>query len=324
MLNVVDLSRVDLNLLVLFEAVHEERHVGRAAEKLCLTASAVSHGLRRLRQLLNDPLFLRTPKGVVPTARAAELAGPICGALAQVRSVISTAAPFDPATSTRRFVIGAPDAVSAVVLPPLLDALRQAAPGIAISIRQLLAEQGQDGSPEHAWRPAFAELDAREIDIAIIPGPTAPDRFFRQHLYDEDFVVAVRAGHPLAKGLKLANYCDAQHLVVSATGDPYGFVDGALSQVGRTRRTTLTVPNFMFALSVLAVTDLVGAVPRSFAERHAKTFGVVALEPPLMLGKFSLNAVVPKPAMMDAGVAWLCGLLLEPGRPRPGRRSRSS
>src|SRR6185436_14718837 len=112
MLNRIDLSRADLNLLVLFEAVLEERHVGRAAERLNLSSSAVSHGLGRLRRLLNDPLFLKTPKGVVPTARATELAEPIADILARVRSVISTAAPFDPASSSRRFTIGAPDGVS--------------------------------------------------------------------------------------------------------------------------------------------------------------------------------------------------------------------
>lgn len=309
MLNEIDLSRVDLNLLVLFEAVHEERHVGKAAERLSLTASAVSHGLGRLRQLLNDPLFLRTPRGVSPTARASELAAPITDALARVRSVISTAAPFEPATSTRRFSIGAPDAVSAVILPPLLGALRNAAPGVAISIRQILAIQGESGSREHAWRSAFVELDAREVDIAIIPTDDVPERFFKQGLYDEDFVVAMRAGHPFAKDPTLENYCDAQHLVVSTTGDPYGFVDRALAQESRARRTTLTVPNFMFALAVLAETDLLCALPRGFAERHARIFGGVTLEAPLPLEKFRLNAVAPKPAMMDAGLAWLFSLL---------------
>src|ERR687897_1064804 len=100
MLNDIDLSRTDLNLLVVFEVVLEERHVGRAADRLNLTPSAVSHGLRRLRKLLNDPLFLRTPKGVVPTARATELADPIAEILARIRNVVGTAEPFDPANST--------------------------------------------------------------------------------------------------------------------------------------------------------------------------------------------------------------------------------
>src|SRR3954465_11553436 len=130
MLNQIDLTRADLNLLLLFEVVLHERHVGRAAERLNLSPSAVSHGLGRLRRLLNDPLFLRTPKGVVPTARATELSEPIADILARVRSVVSSAEPFDPAKSTRRFTVGAPDGISAVILPQLLTAFQRAAPHI--------------------------------------------------------------------------------------------------------------------------------------------------------------------------------------------------
>ena len=133
MLNEIDLSRTDLNLLVLFEVVLEERHVGRAADRLNLTPSAVSHGLGRLRRLLNDPLFLRTPRGVVPTVRATELSGPVADVLARARSVISTAEPFDPARSTRRFTIAAADGTSAVLMPALLAELRKSAPGVDIS-----------------------------------------------------------------------------------------------------------------------------------------------------------------------------------------------
>src|SRR5512145_904779 len=130
MLNSAHLSRIDLNLLVLFHVVHEERHVARAAERLSLTPSAVSHALSRLRRLLNDPLFLRTPKGVVPTARAIALAEPIADVLARARNVIAAAEPFDPAKSKRRFIIGSPDGVSPVFLPPLLARLLRRAPGI--------------------------------------------------------------------------------------------------------------------------------------------------------------------------------------------------
>src|SRR6185312_1317846 len=162
MLHEIDLSRADLNLLVLFDIVLAERHVGRAADRLRLSPSAVSHGLGRLRRLLNDPLFLRTPKGVVPTARATELAEPIADILARVRRVVATAAPFDPARSTRRFTIGAPDAIAAVLLPPLLDALRRDAPEVDISVRQVL--------PQHMdWQPALAALEERALDAVVIP-----------------------------------------------------------------------------------------------------------------------------------------------------------
>lgn len=303
-MNQIDLSRVDLNLLVLFEVVLEERHVGRSAERLNLSASAVSHGLGRLRRLLNDPLFLRTPKGVVPTDRATELAAPIADVLVRVRSVISTAEPFDPATSTRRFTVGAPDGVSAVFLPTLLAELRRRAPGIDISVRQLLPAQGETAS-ERVWREALADLETRAMDIAVIPSGDIPVRFHRQTLYDEDFVIAMRARHPYAKTPTLDRYCEAQHLVVSLAGDPHGFVDEALTRLGRTRRIALTVPNFMFALAVIAETDLICAIPRRFAALHGGRFGVWSLDAPLPLGNFGLNAIAPKAAMTDAGLAWL-------------------
>jgi DNA-binding transcriptional LysR family regulator len=323
MLNDIDLSRTDLNLLVLFEAVLKERHVGRAADRLKLTPSAVSHGLGRLRKLLNDPLFLRTPKGVVPTVRATELAGPVADLLAGARSVISTAAPFNPASSTRRFTVGAPDGASAVVLPPLLARLRKSAPGIDISTRQLLPTPG-DISPERAWRVAFADLEARAMDIAVIPFDDIAPRFHHRTLYEEDFVIAMRAGHPLAKAPTLDRYCETQHLVVSHTGDAYGFVDEILARRGRSRRIALTVPNFMFALAVIAETNLVTALPRRFAATYAPRFNVVTVEAPLPLGRFRLTAIAPKAAMMDAGVAWFFNVLAEAETaPRDDKRLRS-
>ncbi|MPZ33555.1 MAG: LysR family transcriptional regulator [Rhodospirillales bacterium] len=321
MLNEIDLSRTDLNLLVLFEVVLEERHVGRTADRLALTPSAVSHGLGRLRRLLNDPLFLRTPKGVVPTVRATELAGPVADVLARARSVISTSAPFDPESSTRRFTIGAPDGASAVLLPPLLAKLRKSAPGIDVSTRQLLPTPGET-SPERAWRLALADLEARAMDIAIIPFDDIPTRFHRRGLYQEDFVVAMRAGHPFAKAPTLDRYCEMQHLVVSHAGDAYGFVDEVLARQGRSRRIALTVPNFMFAMAVIAETDLITALPRRFAAMHAPRFGVVTVEAPLPLGRFRLNAIAPKAAMMDAGLAWFFNVLVG-AEPEPGDNKRS-
>ena len=176
MLNKIDLSRTDLNLLVLFEVVLEERNVGRAAAKLNLSPSAVSHGLGRLRRLLNDPLFLRTPKGVVPTARAMELAEQIAEVLARVRNVVARAGPFDPATSMRRFTIGAPDGVSAVFLPPLLAALEREAPGIDVALRPVLPTAGVL-SPDRAWSDAVADLEALAMEIAVVPAEPLPARF---------------------------------------------------------------------------------------------------------------------------------------------------
>ncbi|RWM88879.1 MAG: LysR family transcriptional regulator [Mesorhizobium sp.] len=314
MLNQIDLSRVDLNLLVLFEIVLEERHVGQAAEKLNLSPSAVSHGLGRLRRLLNDPLFLRTPKGVVPTDRALDLAEPVADILARARSVIATAEPFDPATSTRRFTIGAPDGVSAVFLSPLLAELRRLGPSIDISVRQVLPPRTVR-TTDGVWEPVLADIEARAVDIAVVPADGAPARFTARTLYEEDFVIAMRAGHPFGKDPTLDAFCRMQHLVVSLTGDAYGFVDDILGEHGYSRRVALTVPNFMFALAVIAETDLIAALPKTFVAMYAPRFGVVSAEAPLPLIHSRIRAITSKAALMDAGVAWLFNLLGRPVKP---------
>jgi len=308
MLKEIDLARTDLNLLALFEVVLEARHVGRAAQRLNLTPSAVSHGLGRLRRLLNDPLFLRTPKGVVPTARATELAAPISAVLAQARKVLSSAEPFDPGRSERRFTIGAPDAISAVVVPPLLAELAKRAPGIDLALRQLLPTPGES-TPERAWQGVFADLEARAVDVAVIPGVPAPRRFHALGLYEEDFVVAVRRGNSFAKDPTLERYCEMQHVLVSLVGDPHGIVDKALEKRGRSRHIALTVPSFMFALAVVAETDLVCAFPRQFVKMYGPRFGVVGRESPLPLPTYRISAIVSKVALMDGGVEWLFELL---------------
>ena len=296
MLNEIDLSRADLNLLVLFETVLEERNVGRAAERLNLSASAVSHGLGRLRRLLNDPLFLKTPKGVVPTERARELAAPIGDILARVRSVISTAEPFEPARSRRRFTIGTSDGFS-VFLPPLLDEIARKAPGIDLVVRHMQMET------------AFSDLDGRLIDVAIAPFYELPARFAAQRLYEEEFVVAARSGHPFSKKPTLENYCRMQHLLVAPRGDPSGVVDELLASRGLSRRVALAVPNFLLALDLLTKTELVCVLPKRFVEMHAARFAVGTAKLPLDLGASSIQAVVPKSALMDAGLVWLLDVL---------------
>jgi DNA-binding transcriptional LysR family regulator len=321
MLNEINLARADLNLLTLFDVILSERHVGRAAARLNLTPSAVSHGLGRLRRQLNDPLFLRTPKGVVPTARAVALAEPVADLLARARNVLASAAPFDAATSTRRFVIGAPDGVSSVFLPPLLAALRDRAPGIDIGLRQLLPPQGGH-SVERAWTPVFAEMEAGSMDIAIAPIDRAPPRFVARMIYEEDFVVVARSRHPFAARPTLERFCQMQHLVVSMTADPFGFVDDALEKLGLVRRVALTVPDFASALATVAETDLIATMPRRFVAMHAARFAVVSREVPLRLRAFSIRAAVPKVALMDAGLAWLFDTLCEVAQGDRGARAR--
>jgi DNA-binding transcriptional LysR family regulator len=304
MLNDAQLSRVDLNLMVLFAVVLEERHVGRAAARLHLSPSAVSHGLKRLRRLLNDPLFLRTPKGVLPTSRATELEEPVREIMARVNGVLSAAKAFDPARSTRRFVIGAPDAVSAVLLRPLLGELRAGAPRVDLGVRQLLPPQ-KGRALVAAWAPVLDELEGGDLDVAIVPVEDPPARFVAHTLYGESFVIAMRRGHPFADDPGLERYCELQHVVVSLTGDPFGLFEEALAERGLARRVAVTVPNFLQALLLVAETDLVAAVPRRLASLHAGRLGLAWVEPPLPGGTGAIRAIATRAAMMDRGVAWL-------------------
>jgi DNA-binding transcriptional LysR family regulator len=310
MLNEINLTRVDLNLLVLFEAVFRERHVARTAARLNLTPSAVSHGLSRLRLLLNDPLFLRTPKGVMPTARAIDLAEPIADTLARARTVLATAEPFNPATSKRRFVIGAPDGVFPVFLPQLLARLQRRAPRMGVGLRQLLPLSG-GATVERAWAPVLASLENGAMDIVVAPLDRAPHRFAARVLYDEDFVVVARKRHPFAVWPTLGQFCAARHLVVSMTADPHGLIDEALAKQRAERHVALTVPDFGSGLAMVAETDLIAAMPRRFVAMHANRFGLVSRDVPLKLRPFAIRAVVPKVALTDAGLAWLFGQLRE-------------
>lgn len=308
MVHQIDLSRMDLNLLVLFEAVIEERNVGRAARRLNLSSSAVSHGLSRLRRLLNDPLFLKTPRGVTPTERALNLAAPITSTLAELRAVLSLAEPFDPATSRRRLTIGAPDGVSAVILAPLLRAIPTTAPGIDIAMRQVLPATGERNAGR-LWLPAFSDLDARAMDIAILPTDQIAPRFYSRPLFDEDFVIAARRHKRRAARLTLERYLELKHVVVSAEGDRYGIVDQLLAERGLARRVALTVPNFLFALAAVSDSDMVTGIPRRFAQLHADRFDLAISESPVGSPTFHLRAIATRAAMNDPAIAWLMQLL---------------
>lgn len=309
MLNRIDLSRVDLNLLVVFGVVLEEGHVARAAGRLNLTPSAVSHALGRLRDLLNDPLFLRTPKGVVPTARALSLGEPVAEILGRVGKVMASAVPFDATTSRRRFVIGAPDAAMTSVMATVLDSVSAHAPHVDIGLLHLMPEQ-HGGPRDQPWQGSLEKLEKRHIDVAVLPLRVTPPRFEARRLFEEDFVVAMRKGHRFARSPSLALYCRSQHLLVSFSGDPHGFVDDLLAKRGLKRRIALTVPTFMMALAHLASSDLIAALPRRLVASHAARFDLVSAELPFKRKPDPIFAIATRAAMMDDGIAWLMGVLV--------------
>lgn len=293
MLNKIDLSRTDLNLLTLFEVVMMERHVGRAAVRLSLSPSAISHGLGRLRRLFNDPLFVRHPKGLNPTQRAMELAEPIADLLAGARALIGEATPFDPSSSTRRFTIGTVDSIASDLLPALISALQRAGSSISIGMHQIFPQETVEA------------LDSGRIDLAIMPPMGWPARLAVMHLYDEQFVIAVRTGHALSRRATLEDYASAAHLLVSSQGAARGFVDDVLEAHGARRTIHLSVPNFLLGLAIVGETELACAMPRRLVARYGRRFGVTAVEPPVPLRSDPIELVCPSAALPDPAMAWL-------------------
>jgi DNA-binding transcriptional LysR family regulator len=172
----------------------------------------------------------------------------------------------------------------------------------------------------------MSDLDSRTLDIAIIPSDEVPARFVESILYEEEFVITMRRGHPYYDDPCLDRYCAMDHLLVSQANDDRGYIDSVLAELGRSRRVALAVPNFMFALAMVSVTDLIAALPRSLVALHAERFGLVSVDAPTPLRVFQIRAVATKAAMMDAGIAWLFETLLtsasETPRPRKGRAGR--
>ncbi|HEY5798574.1 MAG TPA: LysR substrate-binding domain-containing protein [Burkholderiaceae bacterium] len=289
------LSRLDLNLLVLFDALWVERHVGRAAQRLHLSPSAVSHGLARLRKMLDDPLFVKHAHGMLPTDRASAQQPRIRAILSQVRAVVETAAPFAPSAARRRFCIGAADGFGGH-LSALAATLDAAAPGIELRLHHL--------RPGHALQ----DLDQQVCDMVVAPFASVPPRFMARHLYDEQYVLAMRTGHPYAQAPSLEAYCAARHLLVSPSGDMRGAVDELLAAQGRTRRVALTAPNFFLSMQLLGGTDLLAVLPLSFVRRHAAYFSVQYMAAPIVVPPSPVQALTLKSAAGDAGLAWLLEL----------------
>lgn len=260
----MDLSRFDLNLLLVFEAVLTEGHVTHAGRRLNLSQSATSSALRRLREALQDDLFIRTADGMVPTPRALELAEPLRRALRDVRSALDGGA-FDPSTAERAFTISASDYDVALHVPRLAQLLSREAPGIDLRVLP------------HINVDAVAQVDTAQVDAALGWFPRAPQRLHKRLLLEESFVCVMRRGHPLAANLlTLDGFASAAHLLVTLVGDTTGIIDDLLAERGLERRVAMTIPHFAAAPSVLAHSDLIAALPKRLIDRFAEQHGLVA------------------------------------------------
>jgi DNA-binding transcriptional LysR family regulator len=297
-------AQLDLNLLRALDVLLAERHVTRAAARLSLTQSAASRALARLREELGDPLLVRGPSGaLLPTARAEQLA-PVVRRILEELAVAWRGEAFDPKTARRRFTLATTDYGEMVLLPGLVARLAREAPGIHLSAQSVVADN-------------VASLANGDIDMRLIPSSAAGGAgagLYQRHLFDETFVVAMRAGHPAASGkLTIDRFCALDHLLISPRGTLGGAVDVALAKLGRTRNVTVTVPHFLVAPHVIAATDLVITLAARVAAAFADTHQLVLRPPPLEVPSFSIYLQWHQRTHADPAQRWFRDQLAEVG-----------
>lgn len=267
----MNLARVDLNLLVVFDAVLAERSATRAGQRLGLTQPAISNALARLRRLLGDELFVRGSEGMRPTPRALELAVPVRQALVQLQDALEPAA-FIPAEARRTFNLSMTDYTASLILPPLAQRLAATAPGVDLRLRP------------NTNVNAAALLDGNEIDFAIGGFPDHPARFRSLTLFEDSYVCAMRRGHPLARAaLTLEEFVAAKHLLVTLTAEATGIVDRVLEGRGLRRRVAMTINQFLLAPLIVGHSDLIITLARRTAEGCAAVYGLHLVAVPLEL-----------------------------------------
>ncbi|MCC8167148.1 MAG: LysR family transcriptional regulator [Planctomycetes bacterium] len=292
-MNSIHITAIDLNLLLVFDTLMAERSVTRTAERLGITQPAVSHALARLRNLLGDRLFVRTPKTMLPTPAAEALAPDIRAALQRIESVLSQRNDFSPATSARRFTLGLSDYASVVVLPRLLEVLKQESPNVSVVVKNTGHGIGH------------AQLDNGEVEVVVGNFSAPPAHLEETVLFKEDFVCAGRAGHPaLKRSLTLNRYLSLEHIQVSTSGAPHGYVDRVLAAQHKERKVAVTVGHFLMAPLLAETTDLIATEPRRLLVPLAKQFSLAIHRPPFTIPTFNVTMAWHSRHSTEAAHAW--------------------
>ena len=289
-----NIATMNLNLLLVLDALLAERHVSRAGKRLGLSQPAVSNALAQLRQRLGDPLLVRTAAGMIPTARAQALIGPLRAALGTLETALGGDQTFDPARAENTFVLAATDFVEFVLLPKLLARLAREAPRVQLHVRSW---------PYHRTPPA---LESGEADLWLGFYTDIPTNHREQKLFQDDFVCIVRRHHPqVGKRLSLKTYVSLRHILVTAEPGSAGVADVALAARGLTRQVGLRMTHFLMVPPVVATTDFIAAVSRRVAETFARLYRLRLLPPPLPLPRGTVGQVWHERTHTSPAHAWL-------------------
>jgi len=289
-----DLRRIDLNLLVVLDALLSEQHVTRAAERLHLSQPAVSHALARLRDLLGDPLLVRGGGGLVSTPRALELVTPLRATLAQVQSLLAPNA-FDPASTRRTFRLAMSDYGAAIILPGLIRSLRRDAPGIDLQIthgsREGMLDQVLDG----------------DIDLAAGVFPELPNALRSTPLFEEHYACLVDRDSLPAEGvLDLPAYLARPHVLLEMRGSGTPEIERALTAIRERRHVAISLPHWSVAPELIGGTDLILTVA-SRALHNVDRESLIVVPPPFDIPPFAFVLAWHQRRGGDQALNWLKG-----------------
>ena len=298
----VDLARLDLSLLVVLRALLDTSSVTRTAARLEMSQPAVSRALARLRAILGDRLLVKGGAGMLPTARAEALAGPLASVLAGIEAIVDAPPAFDPATATRVFRVATTDYGATAILPGLAAAFFAQAPHAALEIEPFSSD-------------VFRRLAEGALDLALYSDDPAPGSLRARELFVDDYACLVRGGHPMlaefaASGaMPMPQFLRWPHVLVSVFGGRAGVVDEALARRGLHRRIGLWLPYFATAAMVAASSDLILTLPSRIAARFAPLTGARLLRPPVELESFGYRVIWHERAHGDPATAWLRRLI---------------
>ncbi|MCF8157170.1 MAG: LysR family transcriptional regulator [Rhodoferax sp.] len=299
------LRTLDLNLLKVFDVVMAERSLTRAAHLLSITQPAVSNSLRRLREALADELLVRKGRTLEPTARAQELWPTVRDMLQRLQDVLAPNV-FEPASANTMFVLTMADATAAELMPPLVELITAQAPGVSLRVVPLTTRDPRRLLDDGHADLAIGNFPAAMSDLAARTQAGEASLFHHHRLFQGEYVCVMRRGHPLAKGpFTLRRYCEARHMLVSFSGRAHGFIDEALSAMGRSRRVVLTVNQFFTAGKIVAHSDLLTVLPRHFVNVTGFADQLVLRELPFVPPAIQVDALWHRRQNSSSAHTWL-------------------
>jgi DNA-binding transcriptional LysR family regulator len=295
-------GKIDLNLLILFDMLMRERSLTRAGRRLGLSQPATSHALARLRQMLNDDLFVRTPEGMQPTARAEQMAEAVRNALLALSNTLEPEA-FDPLSAARDFTIAVNNHAARAIVPSLVRDVAHVAPGITLDIRP--------SGPASL----IERLDAGEVDVAIGALIEGGERFRCVRVADDDYVAIFDRNHEAATATELSAALMAAipHAAITSTGDDTSFIDEALDQRGLVRKVVTRVP-FLSLVLVLVDSNLLAVVPRRVANDLTRICPLVVKELPFASPRIVLSMIWHRRVDNHAAHRWLRDMIRRSAR----------